>query len=129
MKVYSMTSKTGTDFEVYTSGRQWRNSDAPKYFEFIIDDGTLKNYGMVTLTATQIAELALSVADVLEESSNSSSRCGCTVNDGCGEWSDVAALKAYREEWVDGRNIHSDIDALDITIDHSADKSYDEDGR
>ena len=59
----------------------------------------------------QIAELADSMSEALEESS-SSSRCGCTEDDGCGEWqeraalsgpseddewSDVAALKAYQE--------------------------------
>ena len=93
MKVYSTTSKTGTDFEVYTL-----KGGGGKDFEFIIDDGTLKNYGIVTLTAEQIAELALSVADALEESNSNSTRCGCTEDDGCDEWADVAALQAYREE-------------------------------
>ncbi len=92
MKVYSTTSKTGTDFEVYT----YAGTKPPRYFEFIIDDGTANNYGIVTLTAVQIVELALSVAEVLEESS--SSRCGCTEEVGCDEWSDVAALKAYEGE-------------------------------
>ncbi len=98
MKVYSMTSKTGTDFEVYT----YAGTKPPRHFEFIIDDGTANNYGIVTLDVMQIAELADSMSEALEESSSSSSRCGCTEEVGCDEWSDVAALKAYDD---DGRGL------------------------
>ena len=96
MKVYSTTSKTGTDFEVY------RQDMLPPilrkegmHFEFIIDDGTLKNYGIVTLGSQQILDLigSLETAAIRE----SGSRCGCTEDDACGEWNDGAALKAYRE--------------------------------
>ena len=94
MKVYSTTSKTGTDFEVY------RQDMLPPilrkegmHFEFMIDDGTLENYGIVTLNAHQIIDLTTALVEILEESS----RCGCTEDDACGEWNDVAALKAYRE--------------------------------
>ncbi len=103
MKVYSMTSKTGTDFEVYTL-----KGGGGKDFEFIIDDGTLKNYGIVTLDVTQIAGLIENLENEIWIHSvkikeghhyiyDNSSRCGCTEDDGCGEWNDVAALKAYRE--------------------------------
>ena len=99
MKVYSTTSKTGTDFEVYTL-----KGGGGKDFEFIIDDGTLKNYGIVTLDVEQIQDLIKALkSQILAFSINrliadNSSRCGCTVNDGCGEWSDVAALKAYNDD-------------------------------
>ena len=87
MKVYSMTSKTGTDFEVYTL-----KDGGGKDFEFIIDDGTLKNYGIVTLDRFQIQDLIASLGKAIPEFS----RCGCTVDDACGEWNDVAALKVYQ---------------------------------
>ncbi len=88
MKVYSMTSKTGTDFEVYTL-----KGGGGKDFEFLINDGILQNYGIVTLNRFQVRDLIYDLGKATVEFS----MCGCTINDACGEWNDVAALKAYRE--------------------------------
>ena len=89
MKVYSMTSKTGTDFEVYTL-----KGGGGKNFEFIIDQDPQDGVAIVTLNAFQISDLIISLGKAIPEFS----RCGCTEDDACGEWNDVAALKAYQGE-------------------------------
>ena len=94
MKVYSMT-KHGTDFEVYTV------KDS-QYFEFTIDDGTDNNFGVVTLDIKQIRHLIEKLDHKLfiigRTKSDNSSKCGCTINDGCDAWFDVAALQANHDD-------------------------------